>query len=209
MEHVTAWYWQKEVPAGLYLTLQQRKYRRRGMSVVCACISDREEQVRDLQNKMEEELQEKDIWIPGREEVLRERWTELLAVQEGKNNYAGILCVGSKVLYFSHGRMRVCGCFHRFGRTEWKTMTEACTAGEVEPGTAILVADNAFLNFCEEELRDCLRPEILETAIVQNRSESAQRRLRELAEKAERQGGKHMGAVWILPVTGGDEWNRE
>lgn len=30
MEHVTACYWQKETPAELFLSLQQRKYRRRG-----------------------------------------------------------------------------------------------------------------------------------------------------------------------------------
>ena len=40
MEHVTACYWQKETPAELFLSLQQRKYRRLGISVVCACISD-------------------------------------------------------------------------------------------------------------------------------------------------------------------------
>ena len=58
MEHVTACYWQKETPAELFLSLQQRKYRRLGISVVCACISDNGELVRSLQNKMEEELEE-------------------------------------------------------------------------------------------------------------------------------------------------------
>ena len=57
MEHVTACYWQKETPAELFLSLQQRKYRRLGISVVCACISDNGELVRSLQNKMEEELE--------------------------------------------------------------------------------------------------------------------------------------------------------
>ena len=33
MEHVTACYWQKETPAELFLSLQQRKYRRLGISV--------------------------------------------------------------------------------------------------------------------------------------------------------------------------------
>ena len=54
MEHVTACYWQKETPAELFLSLQQRKYRRLGISVVCACISDNGVLVRSLQNKMEE-----------------------------------------------------------------------------------------------------------------------------------------------------------
>jgi hypothetical protein len=58
MEHVTACYWQKETPAELFLSLQQRKYRRLGISVVCACISDNGELVRSLQNKMEEECLE-------------------------------------------------------------------------------------------------------------------------------------------------------
>ena len=64
MEHVTACYWQKETPAELFLSLQQRKYRRLGISVVCACISDNGELVRSLQNKMEEELEEENVWRP-------------------------------------------------------------------------------------------------------------------------------------------------
>ena len=70
MEHVTACYWQKETPAELFLSLQQRKYRRLGISVVCACISDNGELVRSLQNKMEEELEEENVWRPFREEIL-------------------------------------------------------------------------------------------------------------------------------------------
>lgn len=209
MEHVTACYWQKEAAAGLFLSLQQRKYRRRRASVVCACISDRKEQARDLQNEMEEELREKDIWIPGREELLREKWTESLKTQEEDCSYAGILCVESRVLLFSHGRMRICGAFGRFGRTQWRIMQEPCMVGRVEPGTAILVADNAFLNFCEEELSTCLQPQIAGRTDAQESAECAARHLKELGEQAERQGGKHMGAVWILPVMGGNGWNRE
>ena len=52
MEHVTACYWQKETPAELFLSLQQRKYRRLGISVVCACISDNGELVRSLQKQI-------------------------------------------------------------------------------------------------------------------------------------------------------------
>ena len=74
-------------------------------------------------------------------------------------------------------------------------------AGEVEPGTAMLMADNGFLNFCEEELTACLQPQIA------GRPDA--RRLKELGEKAERHGRTHMGAVWILPVMGGKGWSRE
>ena len=59
MEHVTACYWQKETPAELFLSLQQRKYRRLGISVVCACISDNGELVRSLQNKMRRSWKER------------------------------------------------------------------------------------------------------------------------------------------------------
>lgn len=209
MEHVTACYWQKETSAGLFLALQQRKYRRRRISVVIACISDDEEQVRSLQSRMEEELEEETNWRPHRGDMLQEKWTEILQLQGEDGNYAGILCVENRVLFFSHGRMRICGCFQRFGRMQWRTMQEACMVGEVEPGTAILVADNAFLNFCEEELAACLQPQIAGRPDTRERMESAARRLRELGEMAERQGGKHMGAVWILPVEGGDKWNGE
>lgn len=207
MEHVTAWYWQKETPSELFLSVQQRKYRRREASVVSACISDNEEKVRDLQGRMEEELEEKNIWRPHREDLLREKWTALLNMQEDESSYAGILCVGSRVLFFSHGRMRICGCFQRFGRTQWRTMQETCQVGEAEPGTAILVTDNAFLNFCEDELAACLLPQIAGRAEARERVRAAARRLKELGGKAERQGGKHMGAVWILPITGENGWS--
>lgn len=82
-------------------------------------------------------------------------------------------------------------------------------AGEVEPGTAMLMADNGFLNFCEEELTACLQPQIVGRPDARERVEGAARRLKELGEKAERHGGTHMGAVWILPVMGGKGWSRE
>lgn len=104
MELVTACYWQKETPAELFLSLQQRKYRRLGISVVCACISDNGELVRSLQNKMEEELEEENVWRPFREEILQEKWMDIIRQQKQDDSYAGILCVGSRVLFFSHGR---------------------------------------------------------------------------------------------------------
>ena len=77
-------------------------------------------------------------------------------------------------------------------------------AGEVEPGTAMLMADNGFLNFCEEELTACLQPQIAGRPDARQRVEGVARRLKELGEKAERHGGTHMGAVWILPVMGAE-----
>ena len=96
MEHVTACYWQKETPAELFLSLQQRKYRRLGISAVCACISDNGELVRSLQNKMEEELEEENVWRPFREEILQEKWMDIIRQQKQDDSYAGILCVGSR-----------------------------------------------------------------------------------------------------------------
>lgn len=193
----------------MFLSLQQRKYRRRCSSVVCACISDNEEQMRSLQGRMEEELEEGNIWRPHREDIIRQKWTDLLNLQKEDSSYAGILCVENRVLYFSHGRMRICNVFRRFGRMQWKTLRETCMVGEVEPGTALLVADNGFLNFVEEDLAACLQPQTVGRGSVREDAEWAARRLKELGEKAERQGGKHMGAVWILSVEGGSGWSRE
>ena len=52
MEYVTAGYWQKEEHAGLFLSLQQRKYRKSGRNAVSACISDDGKIVRYLQDKI-------------------------------------------------------------------------------------------------------------------------------------------------------------
>ena len=208
MEHVTACYWQKETVPHMFLSLQQRKYRRRKVSVVYACISDNRELLMNLQNKMEEELQGRDIWKPYTEERIREKWSKQLAAVDKNSNYAGALCVDSRVVLFDHGGMRLCGFFKRFGRTGWKVWKDQCMVGEVEPGTAILLTDHGFLNFCEEELAACLRPESVGTDMLPDRAERAQKRLAELGQKAEQRGGKHMGAVWILPVKEEAIWNK-
>ena len=157
MEHVTACYWQKETVPNIFLSLQQRKYRRRKASVVYACISDNRELLMNLQNKIEEELQGRDIWKSYTEERIREKWSKQLAAVDKNSNYAGVLCVDSRVLLFDHGRMNLCGFFKRFGRTGWKVWKDQCMVGEVEAGTAILLTDHGFLNYCEEELAGCLK----------------------------------------------------
>ena len=52
MEHITAWYWQKETVPGLLLALQHRKYPGRKASVVLACIADRRDLLMELQTVM-------------------------------------------------------------------------------------------------------------------------------------------------------------
>ena len=106
----------------------------------------------NLQNKIEEELQGRDIWKSYTEERIREKWSKQLAAVDKTSNYAGVLCVDSRVLLFDHGRMNLCGFFKRFGRTGWKVWKDQCMVGEVEAGTAILLTDHGFLNYCEEEL---------------------------------------------------------
>ena len=208
IEHGTACYWQKEAAPGVFLSLQQRRYRRRKASVVYACIADSRELLMDLQNKMEEELQGRDIWRPYTEERIRERWTKQSAITDKNSNYAGVLCVDSRMVLFGHGRMNICGFFNRFGRTGWKVWKDQCMVGEVEAGTAILLADQGFLNFCEEELASCLRPGSVGTDGLPDRAQRAERRLAELGQKAEQRGGRHMGAIWILPVKGEAIWSK-
>ena len=62
MEYVTAGYWQKEEHAGLFLSLQQRKYRKSGRNAVSACISDDGKIVRYLQDRIDDELSGKILW---------------------------------------------------------------------------------------------------------------------------------------------------
>ena len=172
------------------------------------CISDNRELLMNLQNKIEEELQGRDIWKSYTEERIREKWSKQLAAVDKNSNYAGVLCVDSRVLLFDHGRMNLCGFFKRFGRTGWKVWKDQCMVGEVEAGTAILLTDHGFLNYCEEELAGCLRPESVGTDLLSDRAERAERRLAELGRKAEQRGGRHMGAVWILPVKGEAIWSK-
>ena len=162
----------------------------------------------NLQNKIEEELQGRDIWKLYTEERIREKWSKQLAAVDKNSNYAGVLCVDSRVLLFDHGRMNLCGFFKRFGRTGWKVWKNQCMVGEVEAGTAILLTDHGFLNYCEEELAGCLRPESVGIDLLSDRAERAERRLAELGRKAEQRGGRHMGAVWILPVKGEAIWSK-
>ncbi len=189
MEYVTAGYWQKEEKAGLFLSLQQRRYRKSGRNAVSACISDNGKIVRYLQDRIDDELSGKVLWQTGREDFLRECFMQELSVLGEDCNYAGILCAEERVLLFSHGRMRNFAFFRRFGKVGW-----------------ILTADNAFINYCEEELAECLKPQIAENISPKICADRAGRRLRELGEKAAAQGGKHMGAVWILPILGGGKW---
>lgn len=206
MEYVTASYWQKEEKAGLFLSLQQRRYRKSGRNAVSACISDDGKIVRYLQNRMDDELSGKLLWQTEGGDFLQECWREELSRLGEDCNYAGILCAEERVLLFSHGRMRNFVFFRRFGKVGWKTLDGKCMVGEVEPGTAILMADNAFLNFCEEELAECLKPQITENISAEVCEKRAEKRLKELGKKAAAQGGRHMGAVWILPVSGGKIW---
>lgn len=199
MEHVTACYWQKEAVPRLFLSMQQRKYRTKAASVVLSCISDSRERVISLQKRMEEELEQTDIWN-SRGEIIQEKWTEYMADQPEDCNCAGILCVENSLLMYSRGRMRICGFFSRFGRNTWRVRKEQCIVGEVEPGTAVLLTDNAFLNLCEDELAAGLRPGSIGRDSLADMAERAQKRLWELGRNAEQQGGRHMGAVWILPV---------
>ena len=204
MEYVTACYRQKEAEARIFLTLQQRKYRRKNVSMVGACIADTREQLISLQNFIEEECNVIDARKDHQEEGIKERWMEYLAEQKASvGSFAGILCMDDKVALLSRGNMQICFFFHRFGRTTWKIQTEPCRVGRIEPDTAILLADHAFLNFTESRLADCLGPGKLREDSLQKMAQGADRHLLELGKMAEQSGGMHMGAAWILPVKGG------
>ena len=46
------------------------------------------------------------------------------------------------------------------------------------------------------------------TDLLSDRAERAERRLAEMGRKAGQRGGRHMGAVWILPVKGEAIWSK-
>lgn len=202
MEHRTACYWQKEAQPKTFLSLQQRYYRRRKTSVVIACMAGSREGEVWLRRTLERRLEQPGIWRTWREETLQESLRAELAETAPVEDYAGILCVREKVLFCAGGRMKVCGCFRRFGRTEWMSLQGQCRAGSVEAGTALLLADNAFLTYCEDRIAECLRPGAFGTDRREDDGERARKRLEELGSYAEQLGGRHMGAVWILPVPG-------
>ena len=202
MEHRTACYWQKEAQPKTFLSLQQRYYRMRRTSVVIACLAGSRESEERLRRILERRLEQPGIWRMWREEAVQESLrAELESEAEAVGtDYAGILCVGEKVLFCAGGRMRVCGCFRRFGRAEWMSLQGQCRAGVVEAGTALLLADNAFLDLCEAQIGECLRPDSVGATGDKDAGRRAQRRLAELGSHAAQQGGRYMGAVWILPA---------
>lgn len=80
---------------------------------------------------------------------------------------------------------------------------------EVEPGTAMLMADNGFLNFCEEELTACLQPQIAGRPDAQERVEGAARRHEGTGRKGGETRRNTHGSGGGPAGYGGKGWSRE
>ncbi len=109
----------------------------------------------------------------------------------------GLLCVNNRFWMFYRGKIKIYLVNDRFGRAHCKCMTETNQAewtfmsGEMESNIGLLLATEDFgKKISKQQMEACL--------IIKEIAKKGKQRLRELGEAAERQGGKHMGAVLLV-----------
>ena len=122
---------------------------------------------------------------------------------EKNMDLAGILCVGEDFLLFFRGQQKICLLNRSFGRSHIRCFSEEMTddigcalvlrQGILQRDVGLLLATESFCgHMAEQELRECLH---VETVLSE---EQAERHLRELAGRGERQNGRNMSAALLL-----------
>lgn len=205
------------------LLLQQYQYRHMPIGLICLCYGENESQGKAGAYFTSRLLQ----WFRGqslgrlvkspenRLLILQDQLRELvectdaelkncsLSSEEKNMDLVGILCVGEDFLLFFRGHQKIYLLNRCFGHGHIRCFSEetekdiGCALvlrqGILQQDVGILLAAESFCgHMTEQELKECLH---VETVLSE---EQAERHLRELAERGERQAGRNMAAALLL-----------
>lgn len=217
-DFITSVYWQREHNDSALL-LQHYRYQGVPLCFACICAGEGEAKgragayltgqllswfralpLRRLAGNPEERLPRLEIRLAERIErsikELRRR-----GLLEEELDFAGILCVSEYFLLFREGSCQICllnqcfdkGHFERIGEGRIPEGKCFVQQGILQRGIGLLLATESFCSkLRDQELEECLRVNTVGTR------EQADRHLLELGLRAEEQGGRHMGAVFLL-----------
>lgn len=213
MDYLCAYDWQQAKECAC-LVLKQLEFSG-GVSVVFGCMSYN----RTFVKKMTDWFYEKGLAIcqrgDGESEYMENVLGQELEELGNKNGGMVFLCVSHSFVLgrISHRekekKIRVGLLNERFGRPHYKELLEqnqeecrkwkgrepeiVIVNGRLEPEVGILMAtEDFFQNLSKEQIQACLDVKVL------NEERKLQKRLGELAQEAERKGGKHPAGMLIV-----------
>lgn len=218
-DFITSIYWQREHNDSALL-LQHYRYKGVPLCFACICAGEGEAKgragayltgqlllwfralpLRRLAGNPEERLPGLETRLAERIERSKKELERRGLLQHGRMDYSGILCAGEHFLLFREGSCQICllsRCFDRghFGRIgEWRISEGGrfVQQGILQQGIGLLLATESFCSkLRDRELEECLH------VVTVGTREQADRHLQELGLRAEEQGGRHMGAVFLL-----------
>lgn len=202
MDYLCAYVWQQE-ESGSSLVLKHLVFHQGKMSVVLGCLAQGEEKVDFFVESVTDWFHEHGIGAFQREEGIKEFevfWQKQLARKaEELEGVAILLCVGENFIILAKGNIKIWLLNNRFGRGHHRELSSQMgqangliCKGSLESGIGILIADEVFFKgLSEQEIMDCLNPEILKEQV------KVQKHLSEVAQVAGK-SGKHPAAMLIV-----------
>ena len=117
--------------------------------------------------------------------------------KEGLQGGAVLLCRGKYFFAWNRGNTKVCLLNNRFGRNQCRSLLgkqeEGCIGGILESGVGLLLTTDNF--------RDGISRELLAKCLTMNTTisqKAAEKKLQELGNKMEKEGGTHLAAMLIV-----------
>ena len=230
-DFITSVYWQREHNDSALL-LQHYRYKGVPLCFSCVCAGEGEARghagayltgqllswfralpLRRLAGNPEERLPGLETMLAERIERSKKELRRRGFLGEEGLDFAGILCASQYFLLFREGSCQICllnQCFDKghFGRISERQLPEGGSfiqQGILQRGIGLLLATESFCSkLKDQELEECLHVKTVRTG------EQADRHLQELGIRAEEQGGRHMGAVFLLtePESSGSTYEK-